>query len=57
VAAKTDELLAIEESSIDVVIPAIVELRSRLKQAGLLWEICPHHRLWYYGFFTKLINK
>ena len=55
VAAKTEELLAIEESSIDVVIPAIVELRSRLKQTSLLWEIYPHHLLWYCVFFAELV--
>ena len=56
VTAKTDELLAAEECSIDVFIPAIIELRSRLKQAGLLWEIYPYHRLWYYVFFTELMS-
>ena len=46
VAAKTDELLLLEEATTDEFIPAISELRSRLKQSSLLWEIDPHPRLW-----------
>lgn len=53
VAIKTNELLTSEEVSPDDIIPAIMELRSRLKQSGLLWNINPHRRLWYYTHFVQ----
>lgn len=37
----------VEEVTTDVVISAIFELRSRLKQSSLLWENDPQTRLWY----------
>lgn len=42
-----DEILTIEEPSIDECIPAIIDIRSRMKQVSRLWEIEPHQRLWY----------
>lgn len=47
VTAKMDEILTIEEPSIDECIPAIIDIRSRMKQVSRLWEIEPHQRLWY----------
>ncbi|XP_045030294.1 dynein axonemal heavy chain 7 isoform X2 [Daphnia magna] len=42
-----DEILTIEEPSIEECIPAIIDIRSRMKQVSRLWEIEPHQRLWF----------